>query len=447
MRHALLPLLGLSLMFAIGCRRGEPVQEISAASLHSEGELNPVEVAEGDWPWWRGTHRDGIATAAAPPVVFGGAPGDEQNLVWQTPLATSGHASPVVWQDKVFLAAADEEAETLSLVCFERAAGRQLWQRELHRGNFIKKHNKNSHASATPACDGQRVLAVFAVQDALWLSAVALDGELLWQTRLGGFRSQHGFGASPVIFGPLVIVSGDNNGPGYLVAVDRQSGEIVWRKARTNQPSYGSPVVAHVAGYDQLILSGAGMVTSYNPTTGERLWFCNGPAQVIGNTVATDEQHVYASGGYPEKELLCIRADGSGDVTDTHVVWSTEENVSYVPSPLVHQGRLYTISDNGIATCYEAHTGKVLWRERLGGNFSASPLLAGGNIYAADERGKVYVLRASDQYGLLATNELGSGQLATMVPSGNQLFARTVDALYCIGAEEAPAESTARVSR
>jgi outer membrane protein assembly factor BamB len=182
-----------------------------------------------------------------------------------------------------------------------------------------------------------------------------------------------------------------------------------------------------------LIVHGNKRVTSYDPATGQELWQCQGPADTCANTLVFDDQRVYASGGFPMRELLAIRADGTGDVTESHVVWRSKKGVCYVPSMLLHEGLLFGIEDQGIGTCYDAASGKVKWVERLGGNFSASPVLIGSSIVACSEEGVVYVFRAADQFVPIARNEVHAEIFSSPAVVAGTLFLRAGQELLCIG--------------
>ncbi len=411
---------------AVGCRK--PVEEIRVTGSDVSSQASAIDVATDDWPVWRGISGDNKATGPLPPVQWSST----KNVLWRADVPGSGHATPIVCGNQVFVATSDTSQETMSLLCFERATGEPLWARELHHGGFMHTHQKNSHASPTPACDGQRVFTVFIVQNALRVSAVDLDGKIVWQTEAGPFNSQHGYGSSPVLFESLVIVSGDNRGPGFLAALHRETGEIVWRVQRGNSPSYSTPIIAHVAGKHQLLLSGQNHVTSYDPATGDVLWETDGPAATMANTMAWNEEFVFASGGYPQNGVVAIRAD-SGDI-----VWQNTER-GYVPSPLALGDRLLVVQDTGIAHCLDAKTGKSLWKQRLGGNFSASPTLAGEYVYVPDEAGKTIVFKVNPKFEKVAENDLGDGGFASPVICGGQLFLRTSRYLYCIA--EPPGEA------
>jgi outer membrane protein assembly factor BamB len=427
----------LAVWIAVDLISGEILRHRAAAPLPSvvpsaPVAVEPLPVASGDWPWWRGPNRDGKSLDGAAPLRWS----PNENIVWQAQVPGRGHSSPIVVGDRIFVTTADESEKTQSLIAFDRQSGAKLWTTTIHRGGFMAINAKNSHASATPACDGQRVFAAFINSGALWVSAVSIGGKLLWQTDVGRFHSEHGYGSSPALYGSLVIVNGDSRGSGFIAAVDRVSGALLWRTPREGNPQHGSyatPIAAELAGRTQVVLTGLERVAGYDPGTGRLLWSCDGPTTVMANTPVCTESMVFASGGYPDRELLCIRADGSGDVTSSHVVWRTRQGVSYVPSPLVHEGRLYVVKDDGIVSCFDALTGTSLWQRRLGGAFSASPVLAGEHMYVPNEAGTTYVFKIAPEFELAAQNDLGDGGFASPAICGGQIFLRTSHRLYCIG--------------
>ena len=396
------------------------------------GKLEPLaEASPGpeDWPWWRGPGRDGKSRETDPPLEWR----EEAGVAWRTPVPGRGHGSPSVWGDRIYLATADEEKEEQLVLAYDRASGSELWRRVVHQGGFVHRHTKNSHASGTPACDGERVYIAFLNAGAIRATALDRDGRIVWQRKAGDFETEHGYGASPVLYGQTVIVCGDSNGSSFLTALHRGTGDVVWTTERRAVSSFASPIVGRVAGRDQLLLSGADVVASYAPSSGELLWHCEGPTETMASTMAFGGDLVVATGGYPEKEILCIRADGEGDVSDSRVVWREKRGVSYVPSPLIHEGRLYIVNDQGIATCFGLASGKELWKGRLEGGFSASPVLAGGRIYVTSEAGETFVIEAGDEFRILARNKLPGGGFATPVIAGGRIYLRTTEALWAIG--------------
>jgi outer membrane protein assembly factor BamB len=245
----------------------------------------------------------------------------------------------------------------------------------------------------------------------------------------------HGFASSPVIHGGLVIVLADGSAGSALVGLDRRTGDAAWRTERPatgRHGNYSTPVVARFDGGDQLLAMGMGTTCAYDPRTGALLWTCTGPAEVTACTPAFGGGLVFASGGYPGRELLAIRPDGRGDVTATHVAWRTGRGVTYVPTPLFHDGRLYMVNDDGVATCLRAADGAQVWQGRLEGNFSSSPVLSGDRILVSSEEGTTSVLGTGDAFEVLARNDLGEGCYATPAVCGGRVYLRTEAALYCI---------------
>lgn len=387
----------------------------------------------GDWPCWHGPRRNNHSADREPPTHWS----RESRIAWKSEISGRGHASPCVFGDRIFIASADEETETQFLVCYERTDGQQVWRTDLHHGHFPPKNGKNSHASGTPACDGRLVIVPFVNADKLSVSAVDLDGYVAWPVSVGEYSHANGYGASPVLFHDLVILASDNTAEPLLVALNRMTGDVVWRTARRSSDNSATPIVAHVAGRWQLLINGAYRVSSYDPATGELWWWVDHQTEVAACTMAFDELFVYASGNVPEKNMLCVRADGHGDVTDTHVHWKTRKSNTYVPSPLICDDLLFVVIDSGVAFCRDAHSGDVIWKQRLGGDFSASPVLAGGNVYAISEDGATHVFRAGRKFELVAKNDLGERCLATPAICGGSIFIRTEGHLYCIG-NEAP---------
>jgi outer membrane protein assembly factor BamB len=285
----------------------------------------------------------------------------------------------------------------------------------LHEGGFMHVHKKNTHASPTAACDGTHVYWPAMVRGAIWVSAVTTAGKIAWQTEAGPFVSMHGYGASPVLFENLVIVAGDSNGPGWLAALDRTTGKIAWRVQRGNSASFGTPVIAELAGKPQLLLSGHRQVVSYNPRTGDKLWQADGPADVCANTIVTKGDLLFASGGYPQAAVMAIRGDGSGQL-----VWKKDFKC-YVPSMLV----------DGLST----ETGAELWSKRLGGDITASPVLADEKIFVTNEAGATFVLQSGATFKQLATNDAGLPCFSTPAICGGRIYLRTDRLLLCIGSE------------
>ncbi|HEV8059055.1 MAG TPA: PQQ-binding-like beta-propeller repeat protein [Gemmataceae bacterium] len=389
----------------------------------------------GDWPWWRGPTRNGIADPNQKPPIHWS---DKENVLWKSPIPGRGHGSPTVSGSRVFIAAAEPESETQSVLCFDRQTGKQLWKKPVHQGGFEKKGNaKSTLASVTPACDGERVFVNFLHDGAVFASALSYEGELLWQTKVSDFVIHQGYGSSPAIFKSLVIVTADNKAGGAVAGLDRATGNIRWSTKRPALPNYTSPIIVEAAGHEQLLLTGCDLVTSLDPNSGKKLWEINGATTECVTSLVTDGSLVFTSGGYPKQHVSAVRADGTGKI-----VWENGARV-YVPSMIVHDGYLYGIMDAaGMAVCWSCDTGKEIWKGRLGGTFSASLVLVGENLYAVNEAGKTFIFKADPKaFALVAENKLGDEAMASPAICGSHIFMRVAETrdgrrqewLYCLG--------------
>jgi len=407
----------------------------AATSTRSAGSASsPAASSASDWLMWRGPNLNGVAAAGqSPPTRWS----ETENVVWKTPVPGRGHASPTVVGNQVVLATADDQRQAQAVLAFDRQTGRQLWNTVVSTGNFPGRiHAKNTHASPTVASDGERLFVAFYRNDSIELTALSLDGKQLWQKPVGRFlpkQYEYGYAPSPTIYQGLVIVAADYEGGGHLTAFDCQTGAKKWQTPRPNKLSFSSPIVARVAGRDQLLISGCEVVASYDPNTGKPLWSTPGTTMATCGTMVWDGDLVFASGGYPKSETICVRADGSG-----RVVWRNNQKC-YEQSMLAHEGYIYAVNDGGIAICWRASDGQQMWQSRLdGGAVSSSPILAGGHVYVANERGTMYVFRADPKsFQLVGQNQLGREAFATPAICGNQIFMRVAGAgrqevLYCL---------------
>ena len=402
-------------------------------------EFKPVDAAtaQTDWPWWRGPSGDGVAAPdQAPPLKWSAT----ENVLWKTQVPGRGHASPTLCGNRIFLATADETREVQSVLCFDRRTGRELWKVDVHTGGMDHKgHKKSSQASATVACDGERVFANFLHDGAIYTTALDLEGKQVWQTRVSDFVTHQGFGASPVIYQSLVLVATDNKAGGVVAGLDRATGKVVWQKERPKLPNYTSPTVLKVAGREQLLLAGCDHMSSFDPLTGKLLWEIEGSTTECVGSIVTDGELVFASGGYPKKLTVAVHGDGSGKVA-----WENTTQ-TYVPSMIVRDGYLYTVTDAGIVYCWKAATGEEQWKSRLGGTFNTSPVLVGELLFATDQEGKTTIFKASPtEFELVGENQLGEDVYATPVYCGGQIFMRVAEGagdarqewLVCVGAKK-----------
>lgn len=420
-------------------RGGVVIALILAGASGAQAQANDgLSVADTDWAWWRGPNRNGVAAAGQNlPATWS----DAQNVRWKVPVPGRGHGSPTVVGDRVFLAVADEAKEIQSVMCFDRKTGEQRWKTDIHHGGFTSEgrqgHVRSTKASSTVACDGERLFINFINDNAIHLTALDLEGKQLWQEKVSDYVVHQGYGASPSLYGPLVIVSADHKGGGVVSAYERATGKLAWTQKRPELPNYTSPIIVNAAGRDQVVLVGCEIVSSFDPMTGEKLWEIPGATTECVTSTVTDGQLVFTSGGYPKKHIAAVRADGSGEV-----VWENETQV-YVPSMLVRDGYLYAVTDSGEALCYEAATGKLMWEHRIRGNFAASPILVGDTIYAVSSKGITHMFKANPTaFESAGDNTLVADEVeATPVICGGEIFMRIAqgedaarqEVLYCIG--------------
>ena len=410
----------------IGCQRNSTKLISDPTAIEATGQPT---FSKSDWPCWRGPEQNNRAEDLEFPDPWS----DEESIVWKTNIPGSGHSSPCVYQENIYLTSADEDEEIQNVIAVNASDGSLRWQTPIHRGQFPNRHVKNSHASSTPLCDGSHILCCFVNSDSLYVTAVDFDGVVSWRTRVGSYKTTHGFGASPTMYRSLIIVACEDQKKPVLAGIDRRSGNVMWRVSHNNKMSYGSPVVAHVSGRNQLVLPTWGGVVSHDPTTGEFLWSCHWEDGIAVNSVCWDDQRIYASAsGKGGPRLVCVRADGRGDVTESHVVWRKDRGAIHVPCPIVVNGRLYLLGDKGVVRCLDALTGELIWRQRLGGNFFASPILAGDNFYAASEQGMIHVWREGLDFEHLAKKNMQQNIMASPVICNGRLYLRTTTTLYCI---------------
>ena len=395
----------------------------------------PAAAVNTNWPMWRGPHGDGRSDESDVPTKWSAT----DNVAWKVPIPGKGHSSPVVWGDRIFVTTAVEPQNKRDLLCLDRKDGKVLWQKTVLTAPLEKKHVLNSFASATPATDGKRVWVSFFEAPKIELVCYDFDGNEVYRRSPGEFHSVHGFCSSPVLYKDMVILNGDQDAPAYLVAYDKETGTERWRTDRPNKTrSYCTPLIAELAGRTQMVLSGSKSVASYDPDTGKQLWVMDGPTEQFVASLVTTDGVLFCTGGFPEHHILGINPDGTGDVTKTHILFHDRKGVSYVPSPIAAGHWFFVVSDDGLASCYEAKTGEVKWRQRLGRHHSASAVSAGGNLYFTSDAGETFVFKAAPQFELVSKNDLGDECYASPAISRGQVFVRSLHSLWCIGRDNGP---------
>jgi outer membrane protein assembly factor BamB len=416
-----------------------------------------------EWPAFRGPNTSGVVATTAPTAwdVPAG-----RNIAWKTPIPGLSHSSPIVWGDHVFVITAvpatardlplklgqagidpadDMVPHAWKLYSIERRTGRVRWERTVHEGMpRMKRHVKASHASSTPATDGTHV-AVLAGSQGLF--CYDLEGKLLWTRDLGVMdvglvddpSYQWGPASSPIIYKNLVIIQNDRHRDSSLAAFDVRTGSPAWQVTRDELPSWATPLLFQSGGRAELVTNSGKYIRGYNPDTGRELWrFPDAATQVKVPSPVSAGDLIIVSGGYPPagRPIYAIRPGSEGEIGPDRLAWRTDRGSSYTPTPIVHKGILYSVTDNGILSAYQAATGERLYQTRIStaaSNFSASPVAAGDKLYFTSEDGDVFVVQAGPEFKLVATNSMGEVCMATPAIVDGMLIVRTRTQLVAIG--------------
>ena len=417
-----------------------------------------------DWPNWRGPSSDGVSPEKSLPLTWSRT----ENVRWQVALGERGNSTPVVWGDRIYLTQPVEKQNRRTLLCLDRASGKTLWQAGLDYSASDRTHAANPHCSSSPVTDGRRVYA--------WLGSAGFlacdsNGKELWRRALGKQDHVWGYGSSPILYGGLVILNFGPGDPSFLVAMDAASGKTEWKvelpprlpaadvaKAGelSKRPdgavrsdffgSWTTPLIVHTKilranGRDEMVCNLPRRVAAFDPKTGRELWTCGGFADLAYGSPApgSDDRGplVVSLGGFGGA-ALAVRCGGAGDVTETHRIWRVPSTPQRIGTPVVYQGHIYAVANNGVAECLELGTGKAVWSKRLAGKQGnnaiwSSPLRNGDRLYAMNQSGDTFVYRASPDFELLATNAIEEETNSSVVAAGGEIFLRTDQSLWRIG--------------
>jgi outer membrane protein assembly factor BamB len=392
-----------------------------------------------NWPCFRGPTGQGISSAKGLPLTWS----LKENLAWQVEVPGVGWSSPVVWGNRLFLTTATEQGISCHALCFDADNGKLLWDEEVVRQVPQKTRPKNSQATPTPVTDGKLLYVAF---NGGRLAALDFDGKIAWSRQDIAFFSIHGLGASPILHKDMLIMPFDGNDEkdskrgfkqawegAFVAAFDKQTGKDRWRGRRgLSRQGHVTPMVIDVGGKPLLISAGGDVVQAFNADTGELIWTVKSQGEGVVPSIVYGQGLVYTASGYEAPAMRAIKPDGKGDVTATHIAWESRDTVSMMPSFLYTDGLLFCVKETGIAVCLDAANGKLLWRERLGGAYSASPVLAEGRIYCLAEDGATVVIAAAREYKELARNPLEGLCQASPAFAGGQIFIRAQGKLYCV---------------
>ncbi|MDG2469110.1 MAG: PQQ-binding-like beta-propeller repeat protein [Pirellulaceae bacterium] len=407
----------------------------------------PLAGQQGNWPQFLGPNGNGQAASAKLPFQWS----EKENVAWKTPIHGQGWSSPVIWEDQVWLTTAKEDGTEFYALCVDRRNGKMLHDIKVFDENEPRfKHAFNSYASPTPVLEAGRVYLHFGSY-----GTAAMDsrsGKVLWKRRDLECDHFRGPGSSPILYGDLLIVHYDGADVQYIVAFNKNTGQTVWKKDRdvvygTNngdiKKAYCTPSIFRIDGKDQLISPTSKATLALNPSNGEEVW------RVTYGEFSATARPQYENGvffintGFSKAQLLAVKAGGTGDVTQTNVLWSTKKAIGSKPSQIVVDGLIFSAADKGgVVACIDAATGEHHWTERIGGEFTASPLYVSrksevsekgkGQVYFFDQKGNTTVVSASSDFKRLAVNQLADGCMASAAVSGDGLFVRTKSALYCL---------------
>jgi len=384
-----------------------------------------------NWPCFRGPNGDGTSIETNIPTKWD----SETNVLWKIQVPGTGHSSPIVWEDKLFLATATRDTQEKILLCYDNSDGKLLWQKTVLKTTFENKHNDNSFASGTPATDGNLIYVSFLDGDDVFVAAYDFSGKQIWAQRPGKFSSPHGYSCSPVLYENKVIINGNSKENSFVAALNKTNGQIIWKNPQVKSAhSFSTPIIREMAGKTQMIFGGNMEISSYNPDDGSRYWFVSGPSEDFCSSPVyiAKANLILISSAWPQRHLLAIKPDGSGDVTDSHVVWQTRKGGYYVPSPVCTNDYLFTTMTNGQVHCIEISTGNTLWAEDLGKQY-ASSVLVNGLVYMPNDEGVITVIKPGPTFEYISRNSIGERMNASPAISNGRIYLRGDKHLFCVG--------------
>ncbi len=432
--------------------------------------LIATTAAAQNWPQFRGPLATGVVEGH--PAATSWDAEKAVNTVWKTPIPGLAHSSPVVWGNKVFITTAvtsgakdetryglygdvapvkDDPKHTWKVYALDKRTGKILWERVAYEGlPKVKRHPKSTHADSTPVTNGKYVVSLFGSHG---LYAYDLNGKLMWKQDLGVLDAgwfydpdyQWEYGSSPIIFRDLVIVQADVQKDSFIAAYNLKTGKLVWKTPREDLSSWGTPTVYEGRTRAELITNGSKAVRGYDPATGRELWRLSPNSEITTPTPFVAHELIYVTAGYaPIQPIYAIKPGASGDIslkdgkeTNDFIVWSKKRGGPYMPTPIVYGDHLYTVSNQGVLTAYNAKTGERVYQERLGGKggaFTASVVASDNKLYLSSEDGDVFVVKTGPKYELLATNRVGEVMMATPAISDGLLIVRGLKHVYAFGA-------------
>ena len=404
------------------------------ASNPTQAQVKP-STASLNWPEFRGPTGDGYSLDADLPTDFS----DPDIVRWKTPISGKGWSSPVIWDDQIWLTTATADGKTMSAICVELESGKIIHDLIIHENEEPDScHPTNSYATPTPVIESGRVYLHFGSYGTTCLDVAT--GKQIWQRTDLPCNHFRGPASSPILYDDLLIVALDGFDHQYVVALNKLTGETVWKRDREikygtkngdHKKAFGTASVFLVDEKPLLIYPSAVATIAYRPISGKTVWTVyHGGMNVSARPLMTDDGNVIIANGMGK--MVAVDPRGEGDITDSNVAWSLTRAVIRKTSPLIINDRIFMVSDKGIASCINTANGKIVWQERLGGTFSASPIFDGKNIFAFDDDGKIHVFKPADQFEAVSKSKLGDGFRASPAISGNKMILRSKSHLYCV---------------
>ena len=384
-----------------------------------------------NWPGWRGPNGDGTSSEMNLPTQWDSI----TNVKWKIPVPGIGHGSPIVWGDRLFMITAKAETLERILLCYDCKSGQLLWQVTVLKAPLETVNPDNNFASGTPVTDGKYVYVSFLDGENLVVAAHDYTGKQIWIQRPSTFAGPHGYDCSPTLYEDKVIINCGSKVNAFVAALSKTDGHTIWKVPQLNVGmSYSTPIFRDIAGHIQMLFCGNQEVVSYNPSDGSRYWFVNGPSQEFCASPVYSEKAglVFISSSWPERHLLAIKPDGTGDVSNSHIAWKSDQGAYYVPSPIVVGDYLITTMTNGQVHCIEATSGNILWKENLGKQYP-SAVLADGLVYIPNDAGTINVIKPGTKFESIAKNSIGERMFASPAISDGRIYLRSTKNLYCIG--------------
>lgn len=412
------------------------------ASLAHAGFLLSLNLPAADWAGWRGPDGLGVSSEKSAPLSWS----KDRNVAWKAAVPGRGASSPIVVGDRVYLTTQMPDTG-LHLLAYERATGKLAWDHEVARGQ-LPAHDLHNMATPTPASDGRRIWVLFGTGD---LVCVEADGKAVWRRNLtrefGPLKTNHGYGSSPMLDGNrLYVVRMHQGADSFVLAVNAATGETLWKQDRSlpardeGKDSYSTPIFHRHAGRMEVVVAGAEVLDAYAPDTGEKLWSVKGlevphpyGRTIAGPTAGEGVVVTVASGFQNRGYTVGVKAGGKGDITASHKLWTSPRYSADCPTPVIANGLLFSIRDDGMASCLDLKTGESRWQERLfTDNVKVSPLAVAGRVYFTSGQGNTVVVRAAPQFEVLSRNDLKEYTVSTPAFSGGCFYLRTESGLYCL---------------